>query len=39
MLPKNKLNKTRQTKKDRIKEERHLHYTTFIEYVCLFFMI
>ena len=31
MLPKNKQNKLRQTKKDKVKEGSHLHYTTLIK--------
>ena len=39
MFPKNKQNKLKQMKKDKIlKEESYLNYTTVIENVCCFFI-
>ena len=44
VFPKNKQNKLRFVKKDKVKEESHLNYPTVIKYafsflVCLFFII
>ena len=36
MFPKNKQNKLRQTKKDEIKEESHLNYTTKLKHAFCF---